>query len=153
MSYSQKDTTNIARNLLYMEVLGIGGYGSVNYERLIYYKNALTFTTRFGISTYHIKDYMNKFNPDILIPISIYGCLGKNNKIELGIGQTYTNIVHYDLTDLKPSRTFNFHSNFSIGYRFQKKTSGVFFRCAYTPLIMYNRYFRNWGCLSIGYSF
>ena len=150
---SQTDTTDIARNLIFIEVAGVGGYGSVNYERVIYNKKYLMFAMRFGISSYHIKDYTNKINPDILIPLSINGYYGKSHKIEWGVGETFSNIVHADLTEFKPKRITNFHTNFSIGYRYQKNTGGIIFRCAYTPIIEFNRYFRHCAGISFGYSF
>lgn len=152
-AFSQKDPTNIARNLLCLEVGGVGGYGSVNYERVVFSKKNLMFGMRLGISTYHIKDYTNKFNPDILIPLSINGYYGKNHKIELGIGQTFASIVHADIIDFKPTRITNFNTDFSIGYRYQKSTGGIVFRCAYTPIIDFNSYFRHWAGVSFGYSF
>lgn len=153
VAFSQNDSTQITHNLLYIEVAGAGGYGSINYERVIIIKKYLMFAIRFGMSTYHIKDYTNKFNPDIMIPLFINGYYGKNHKIELGIGQTFANIVHADFTEFKPKRVTNFHTVFSIGYRYQKNIGGIFFRCAYTPIIEFNDYFRNWVGISFGYSF
>ncbi|UCH14728.1 MAG: hypothetical protein JSV22_01895 [Bacteroidales bacterium] len=150
---SQKDSTHFTRNLIYLEVAGVGGYGSVNYERVIYSKKYLMLAMRFGMSSYHIKDYTNKFNPDILIPLSINGFYGKNHKIELDVGQTFANIVHADLSGFKPERITNFHTNFSVGYRYQKNTGGIVFRCAYNLIIEFNRYFRHWAGISFGYSF
>lgn len=152
-TFSQKDAAHIARNLLYLEVGGVGGYGSVNYERVVFGKKNLMFGMRFGMSTYHIKDYTNKFNPDILMPLLVNGYYGKNHKIELGIGQTFASIIHANITDFKPTRITNFHTNFSIGYRYQKNTGGIVFRFAYTPIIDFNNYFRHWVGVSCGYSF
>lgn len=152
-TFSQIDSNHIAHNIIHLEVAGVGGYGSINYERVIYSKKHLMFSMRVGISTYHIKDYTNKFNPDILIPLTINGYYGKNHKIELGIGQTFANIVHADITDFKPKRITNFHTILSIGYRYQKNARGIVFRCAYTPIIEFNRYFRHWAVISLGYSF
>lgn len=152
-SFSQIDSTHISRNIVYLEVAGVAGYGSVNYERVMFSKKIFTFAMRLGISTYHIKDYTNKFNPDILIPLSINGYYGKNHKIELGVGQTFTNIVHADLTNFKSKRISNFHTNFSIGYRYQRNTGGIVFRCAYTPIIEFNQHLRHWAGISCGYSF
>ena len=152
-TFSQIDSTHIARNLIYLEVAGVGGYGSINYERVIYSKKYLIFSMRVGLSSYHIKDYTNQFNPDILIPLTINGYYGINHKIELGIGETFANIVHADITDFKTKRITNFHTILSIGYRYQKRTGGIVFRCAYTPIIEFNRYFRHWAGISLGYSF
>ena len=37
--------------------------------------------------------------------------------------------------------------------RYQKNKEGVIFRASYTPIIEFNKYFRHWGGLTIGYAF
>jgi hypothetical protein len=152
-TFSQIDSNHIARNAVFIEVAGVGGYGSINYERVMYRKKLLMSSMRLGISTYHIVDYTNKHNPDIIIPFTLNGFYGRNHKIELGAGETYSNIVHADLTNITLKRVSNFSTIFSIGYRYQKNTSGVIFRCAYTPIVEYNKYLRHWAGISFGYSF
>ncbi|HWR33474.1 MAG TPA: hypothetical protein VN451_08115 [Chitinophagaceae bacterium] len=152
-AFSQLDSTHIARNLIYVEAAGIGGYGSVNYERVLLVRNYLMFAVRFGLSTNHIKDYTNEFNPDILVLLALNGYYGKSHKIEWGVGETFSNIVYADLTEFKPKRITNFHTNFNVGYRYQKNTGGIIFRCTYTPIIEFNRYYRHWAGISFGYTF
>ena len=152
-TFSQIDSTHTARNVIYLEVLGIGGYGSVNYERVVYHKKYFMLALRFGLSTYHIKDYTNKFNPDILVPFAINGSYGKNHKLDYGTGVTFSNIVYADFTKFKPKRTTSFITNFHIGYRYQKNTGGLIFRCVYSPIIEYNKYYRHWAGISLGYAF
>ena len=151
-SKSQIDINQISQNVLYIEVAGIGGYGSLNYERLILIKNRKC-RVRIGISTYKIKDYTTKFNPDIIIPIAVNKLYGNNHNIEFGFGQTITSIVQANYLNWKPERVINLHSNFTIGYRYQKNKEGVIFRASYTPIIEFNKYFRHWGGLTIGYAF
>ncbi len=153
VAFSQKTSEEIARNSIYLEAGGIGGFGSLNYERMVFIKNHFTFAARFGLSTYNIKDYTNKFNPDLVFPIVLNACYGKNHKIECGIGETFTALVQADLEALKPKRTTNFHLNFNIGYRYQKNTGGIILRCGYTPIITYHQYYRHWLGVSIGYAF
>ncbi|MDH5474493.1 MAG: hypothetical protein OEX22_02260 [Cyclobacteriaceae bacterium] len=150
---SQIDTTLVSKNVLYFEGAGIGGYGSINYERLIFRKANLWVNTRVGLSTYNLKDYTAKFNPDIILPFAINGLYGNNHKIEFGIGQTISNSVSANYSTWQPERVTNFHANFTIGYRFQKKTEGLMFRCNYSPIIKYHKYYRHWGGISVGYSF
>ena len=150
-TFSQVDS--IARNQIYLEAGGSGGYGSLNYEYVTHKKNYLMFALRVGIGSYHFKDYKNNFNPDIILPLAIYAYYGGNHKIDLGIGESFSNIVQHDNLDFTPRRISNFNTIFSIGYRYQKKTDGIIFRCAYTPIIEYNNHFRNWFGLSFGYSF
>ncbi len=150
---SQIDTNQTSQNVLYIEGVGIGGYGSLNYERIIPVKANLRIGLRIGISTYNITDYTTKFNPDIIIPIAINGLYGNNHKIEFGLGQTISNIVQANHSNWKPERVTNLHANFTIGYRYQKDKGGVIFRCSYTPIIEFYEFYRHWGGISIGYDF
>ena len=152
-SKSQIDTNQISQNILYIEALGIGGYGSLNYERIILIKKKRTIGVRIGISTYKITDYTTKFNPDVMIPIAINKFYGNKHKIEFGFGQTISSIVQANNSNWKPERVTNLNANFTIGYRYQKDKGGVIFRVSYTPIIEFYRYYRHWGGISIGYTF
>ncbi len=150
---SQTVTKPDIHNVLYIEGAGIGGFGSLNYERIIPVKAHLGIGVRIGFSTYNIKDYTNKFNPDVIIPVAINGFYGSNHKIEFGFGQTISNIVRADYSSWKPKRETNLHANFTIGYRYQKNNGGIIFRCCYTPIIEFYKYYRHWGGVSFGYAF
>jgi hypothetical protein len=150
---SQIDTNRVSRNIFYLEAAGIGGYGSLNYERIIARKNDFLICARIGISTYNLTDYTTNFNPDFIIPIAINGLYGKNHKFEFGIGQSISNIVYNNTSNFRPERETNIHANFTIGYRYQKEEGGLIFRCNYSPIIEFYKYYRHWGGISIGYAF
>lgn len=152
-TFAQHDSVTAPVNYFYLEAGGAGGYGSFNYQRAVFSENHLIFALSIGLSTYHLKDYLNKINPDIIVPFSVKGYYGRNHKIELGAGETYTSIVMADPTEYTPKREKNFHSFFSIGYQFNKTTGGILFRVAYTPIIEFNAYYRHWACIALGYSF
>lgn len=148
--FSQEDS--IAKHQVYLEGGGSGGYGSLNYERIVHAKNKYSLALRFGIGTYHVTDYTNKLNPDIILPIMVNAYYGQNHKMELGVGQSFISVVQHD-ANFKADRVSNLNTLFSIGYRYQKSTGGILFRFAYTPIIEYNKHFRNWFGISIGYTF
>lgn len=150
---SQLDTTYITQNLVYIEIGGIGGYGSLNYERIIPVKEKLKIGMRIGLSTYNVTDYTTKFNPDIIIPLAINGLYGNNHKLVLGFGQTISNIVQANHSNWKPERKTNLYTNFTIGYRYQKDSGGIFVSCNYTPIIEFYDSYRNWGGILIGFAF
>lgn len=150
---SQNDTKKTANNIMYLEIGGAGGYGSVNYERVIKSSKLFNLGVRLGAGTYHINDYTTEFNPDIIVPISLNAYYGKTHKVELDFGQVFSNTVIADESNFEPDRESDFHSFFSIGYRYQKDTGGLVFRCDYTPVFEFNSYFRQWFGVSIGYSF
>lgn len=148
-----QDTARLARNAIYLEAAGAGGYGSVNYERAMYSGKKIVLAIRTGAGTYHILDYRIKFNPDVLIPVSVNACYGQDHKLELGVGQTIAFIVHAMVTEADPRRMINFHTCFNLGYRYQKMMEGIVLRCTYTPMIEFNKYIRHWAGISIGYLF
>jgi hypothetical protein len=150
---SQLDTIQIDRNVFYLEIGGIGGYGSVNYERIIPVKAKIKIGARIGISTYTFTDYTRKFNPDVIILLGINGFYGSKHNVEFGFGQTISIITQASESNWEPEKQTNLHANFTIGYRYQKDSGGIIFRCSYTPIIEFYKYYRNWGSISVGYAF
>ncbi|MEO9217767.1 MAG: hypothetical protein ABI315_04240 [Bacteroidia bacterium] len=147
---SQPDTLHAFNNSVYVEALGIGGYGSLNYERILFSKNKLKLAVRLGASTYHVMDYRLKFNPDIILPISLNALFGNRHLIEMGLGQTITSLVSAN-EFRKAERNNNLHATFNIGYRYEK--SRMLFRICYSPIIEYYNSIRHWGGISFGYRF
>ena len=141
------------RHICYLEIAGIGGYGSLNYENVLYQKNNFMLNIRSGISTYRLTDYMNKFNPDIIIPLAANVLYGKKHCVEFGLGQTLTTIVYSNPINFEKSRSNQVSSNGTLGYRFQKSEGGIVFRGGYMPIVENNKYFRHWAGVSFGYAF
>ncbi|MCF8368825.1 MAG: hypothetical protein K9G76_07255 [Bacteroidales bacterium] len=150
---SQSDTTRVINHGFYIEALGTGGYGSINYEGIWPVVKNLKIAGRAGMGIYHLTDFSLSFNPDVNIPLSINGLYGNTNNLELGFGQTLSNTVKAGFSNGKPTREFNIHANFTIGYRYQKEKGGLIFRICYSPIIEFYKYYRHWGGISIGYGF
>ena len=149
-----QQTNNVAffKNEAFLEVLGNGGYASVNFQRIVYHHQKLSLGISGGISTFKVKDFDRQFNPDLIIPISArlyYG--GHRHKVFAGIGQTLSSTSHLNEETFKPERTYNLSANFMIGYRYD--FSRIMLQLAYTPIYEeYNKY-RNWLGLGVGYKF
>lgn len=140
-------------NSVYIEALGMGGYGSVNYERLLYKHKKLHIGVRLGVGTYRLRDFETNLNPDITVPVSFNAYYGKTHHVEIGIGQTFTSIVGASSVDFKVDRQNTLNSNFTVGYRYQKSSRGMMLRVNYSPIISLNQPFKHWYGLSVGYSF
>jgi hypothetical protein len=147
---AQDTTTSQA---IYIEVLGNQFNQTYNYEYQIHYTKYWHIGLRAGIGAYHIKDFENKFNPDLLLPLAINGWFGNKHCIEGGIGQTLVSSVKYDISERQKNRAVSMHTQFNIGYRFQKNSGGFQFRALYAPFINNNKTFRHWGGFSVGYVF
>ena len=148
-SIAQGHTTT---NLFFIEAGGQGGYGSINYERLIKKNGELHFSARIGLSTYHLQDYTNRFNPDVIIPASLNSYYGNKHNIDLGIGLTFTSIIVAGKTYIETTRKNSFYPSLSVGYRYQKETGGLIFKIGYSP-IFENNFFRHWFYIATGYGF
>ena len=141
------------KNLMFLELGGAAGYGSVNYELLVKKLQKMKLSARVGLSSLKFRDFQNEFNPDIIVPISINTYFGYNHHIELGVGQVFSSIIYADKVNFEPRRRNNLSTNISIGYRFQKEAPGTVFKIAYTPIIQNNRVFTNWFSAAIGQFF
>jgi hypothetical protein len=147
------DSLHIANHSIYLEIFGTGGFGSINYEYYFFQKKQLALAARVGLSTYHLKDFQNKFNPELIVPLTFKVLYGKKHKAEIGIGETFTSTIHAAETNFKPERQLNAHTHFSVGYRYQPVKRGLIYGIAYTPILEFNHSLRHWGGASIGYSF
>lgn len=140
-------------NTIYIEALGMGGYGSINYERLLYQRKKLHIGMRMGLGTYRLRDFETNLNPDITVPFSVNAYYGRTHHIEAGLGQTFTSIVGASPVDFAVERNNGLSSNFNIGYRYQKTSRGLMFRLNYSPILSTGQSVKHWYGMSVGYSF
>ncbi|MBA4852466.1 hypothetical protein [Emticicia sp. BO119] len=152
-AFTQQLLKPLALNSIYVEALGMGGYGSINYERFIYQQKKLHIGVRLGVGTYRLRDFETNLNPDITIPFALNAYYGKTHHAEVGIGQTFTSIVGASTVDFRVNRQNSLSSNFTVGYRYQKSNGGMMVRVNYSPIVSINQSFKHWYGLSVGYSF
>jgi len=137
-----------------LEAGGIGGLGSLNYERSFFSKNNYQFTYKAGLSFFRFKDYERAINPDVLFPLSIHFIKKyRNHYSVLGIGQTVSSIVRTSSDFSSKIRKTSLSTSFIIGYRFQKDNKPFSIQISYTPVFQQNERFRHWGSIGFGYSF
>lgn len=147
---SQNDS--VAKNAIYLDLGGVGVFGSLNYSRQFLSINKFDFDAHIGISSTKIIDFRTKFNPQIILPFGLHGAFGKTHYLELGVGCAYVNSVLID-NKFNPKREYTFNGNSSIGYKFKKKQGGFLFRIYYSPIFEQFKKIRHWGGLSLGYAF
>jgi len=146
--------TILSKHAVVLDIGGIGAFGSLNYERLLFSKNNNILTGKVGFSFFRFRDFEREVNPDLLFPLSFqYLKRRKSHHAVFGIGQTFTSIV-------KASRNFNgtvrenkLSGSIVIGYRFQKRDRPFFIQVNYTPIFEFYKRWRHWGGLSLGYNF
>lgn len=150
---AQTDSLNFKKNAFYLEIGGVGGHASLNYERSLWRKNQFDIIGRVGLNFYNMVDFKGDFNPDLTIPFMAGVMYGRQHKAEFGFGQTFSSTIEADLDSGEPTRVNHFNTIFNLGYRYQKPGGGLLFRCMYTPIIEYQEVFYHWFGVSIGYTF
>jgi len=150
---AQVDSLNTYRSHVYLEIGGIGGFGSFNYERILLTKTKLKLGATVGISTIGLTDFENEFNPDLIFPFAVRAWFGATHHIEIGIGNTFASTVQVDRVKWEAERELRMHGNFLVGYRYQKRGGRMIWRCHYSPIIQEYEYYRHWGGFSVGWSF
>ncbi|MEL6624904.1 MAG: hypothetical protein AAFQ83_23235 [Bacteroidota bacterium] len=127
---------------LSIELGGIGGLGSINWETPLHQQENFTLTFRTGFSFIPI----DRNNGSALVfPQLIHGIYGKElHFVDLGIG-------------LAPSITTTLGGAYvrmpaSIGYRLQPKDKPYYFRIAYTPLVSFllDLQWEHWAGITYG---
>jgi len=149
-SYAFGQTSKYAATI---EAGGIGGYGSVNVEYTLDSIGKLALTGRIGLSTYHLFDFKNSFNPDIIVPVSIHAAIGKRHQFIGGVGASFSSMPeqHASANQLQPDLAF--HLNALFGYRLHAKNRNLFYSILFTPFKSPNHPVRVWGAISLGYAF
>lgn len=140
----------VRNNKTYIEAMGVGGFGSINYERKIFQIKNNKFNLRTGIGTFHLIDFENKLNPDFILPLGVHTHFFNHYKIELGLGQTLSSIVVFDA---EKSRNYQFNTYFHLGLYKELKSKPFFYKIAYTPILEANKRFKHWGGISFGLIF
>lgn len=158
--FAQKEAnldTIIKKNFIYAELLGKGGYYSLNYERRFLNKNNNHLNVHIGLAYPVGPNFVFK-NSVIVMPISVYYSYGKVFQIEAGLG--INQYIDFDSYRFAPHNKGKFYSplfNPSIGFRIENNLHYIF-RLTYCPLFDYNKYesklyIITWLGLSFGYQF
>jgi len=142
------------KHSIILDAGGIGGYGSLNYERTFFSKNDFFISYKAGFSFYRLKDFEREINPDLLFPLSLqYHRKFKSHQAVLGVGQTISSIVKASADFASKVRRSRLSLSGIIGYRYQKDNRPFSIQISYTPIFERYKTFQHWGEISFGYSF
>lgn len=143
--------SSIAKNTIFIEGLGNGIIGSLNYDRLLLIKKQ-KFSYRVGFVYVPIKLNESNFSP-FSIPIEFNYLKGRKNHLEIGLGFSYAYAFNSSHREIPHGSNFISVQEFSkaiylfvkpIGYRFQKDTGGLFVKISglllYKALEINNNY-------------
>lgn len=125
------DSLRVAKNTVYVEGLGNGLVGSLNYDRILVTRKYYKISARTGFM--YIPG-TGGFKPFIAIPLDFYLLMSLNKKdhLETGLGVTYWYGAYRGTYNNAKGEKIYYASStpfgcVSIGYRRQKESGGFFF--------------------------
>lgn len=135
MFAQENSQTSQLKNTLYVEALGNGLFGSLNYERQLTKEPGLSL--RAGIGFYTENEFY------LTLPLSIQYAfdLKRNNYIETGIGYTWADAGADDLFNNNNNRSNSDDLNnlfLSVGYR-KHFGKNWMWKVSFTPLVTNNK--------------
>lgn len=154
---AQVNDSIVLKNEVYIEIGGPSVLASLNYNRNFILQEKIFLSLHLGIGAFHLKDFTNKFNPDITLPIGIdfnYIFSSYSNghfSASIGGGNTFTSIVILS-NNFTPVRAIENSGFLKIGANWHFKKH-FYIGLAYTPIFEKYKTLRHWGGLSIGYAF
>ncbi|HLS71459.1 MAG TPA: hypothetical protein VK027_07345 [Chitinophagaceae bacterium] len=99
--------------------MGPATWWSIAIENDLQWVDHWNFSSKIGISSHQFKDFHNKWNPNLQLPIKLSVRYGKNHQFGIGFGGTTTRVVKF-LHNTKLS-TWSFNPFISVDYRFYLK--------------------------------
>ncbi|MFN5417994.1 MAG: hypothetical protein ACK5B9_13125 [Flavobacteriia bacterium] len=130
-----------------IELGGLGGYASLNFEHKFFNKQKSNFSYRIAFGTYKWIDFEEKFNPELIFPLSFSYYYGKKHQIELGTGLTFVSIPVAE--DFEKKRQNSISGHFILAYRLETNKNWIY-KIAFTPMFEKEKGFRPWFGLSFG---
>ena len=146
----------VSKNSIYLEVFGIAGLYSVNYDRIIKITERSLLAGRIGVSYYNDNNSKTEY---LIFPLELTTLRRKNKRhhLEYGFG-----VVLFLVDDSYSEQYAFIMGSLRLGYRYQKPEGGLLFRIGFTPIIPiavlqpgseFDQKIVPWGGISIGYSF
>jgi len=143
VAQQKNDSTKIAKNTFFVELLGNGGIGSIGYDKIILTKPKFKLSGKIG------GFYLKTNNMIAPYYLSIYSeqtiLFGEKHYLEFGPGISY----NYGAGACKDCGTYKYYSYVSsiiylsmrvLGYRLQKTTGGFYLRAGVLFFIRLHQY-------------
>ncbi|MGV3585926.1 MAG: hypothetical protein ACO1OF_02895 [Adhaeribacter sp.] len=132
---AQQNLTPTKKNTLFLELLGNGGLYSLNVDRIITSKEMWMLAGRLGISYFNHSDPAKK--QYVVLPMELSYLRGKSKHfLEIGYGATMMVGKDESYTGEYATAIYNYMealNTFRLGYRYQQKDGGMFYKVGWTP--------------------
>ncbi len=143
---------NHFKNSVFITVGGATGLGSVNYERQISAFRSVSLWGHAGLGTFKLKDFRNRFNPDLLLPAGLYARIGRRKHSAIaGVGIVFNYFVMADGAAAVRDTSFGLFAR--LGYRFTFNKNRTYAQLTYTPVLNRKNYIHNWAGFCLAYTF
>lgn len=151
---SSAQDTVVHKNAIQLEAFGLGRYGSLAYERMVYDGKYVNYYAKAGFSMIRYLNFENKFKPDLLIPIEGIMVLGKKrHHLELSIGQVIQSYSRFSTAVGGPKRDLQVSLSTGLGYRYEKPGGRWQYRLMGYRILDDYEVSRLWAGISAGYKF
>lgn len=147
----------LKNNDIFLELGGITGVYSINYQRKLVEFGKFSLKARTGFNVLNFPEL--GWDYAIFLGGAINYQVSKKSSFVLGAGQAYYSYMVYDFFEPNGmKRNTEYYTYLDLSYRLSFSAKW-FIRLSYTPVILYNEpneesaVFENWGGLSVGYSF
>jgi len=141
--FSGAQTQEPARNRVYLDVFGPGFLYSLNYERNV--------NQRVGIRLGAGGSPLSGFSYVLTFGMLTATVGGPVHSLHAGLGAGIGWFIDVDI--LESPDELGGYGVFSVGYQFQPRPRGVFFRLSYTPIFNFHVIEPLWGGISVGWAF
>lgn len=139
-------------NNIQIELLGHGGFYSVNYERFLVFHSPLKTSVQIGTAYYpESTDIINYWLP---LSVNQLFSLGSSH-FEIGLGHIFAIDRIESSPGIEASNSVDKFMMGRIGYRLQPKDGRILLRVSYMPILDYTDASKpfSWGALAVGYAF
>jgi len=150
---AQEEKSLPKRNYVSFEYIGPHGFGSVQYERAYIVRDHNQYFLKLGIGSFHIRDFSNKVNPDIIIPFSSGVSLKKKPEFLAAGGMIFSSLVHYNITKGQAVRENDFHPFALVSCRYVFEKTGIGIQLSYMQIYDVNQRLKHRAALALGYRF
>lgn len=147
--------TRLAPNALYVELLGNGGFYTINYERR--FIEDLSVRLGFGFISVSATGGSTTSRASVMtIPLmaNYLGIGNDRHHLELGAGLllVYASAATSSAGSIASGSAFGVGGTATVGYRYQPRDGGFLFRAGFTPWFGAGG-FQAWGGMSLGGAF
>jgi|GEM_PF-1002937 hypothetical protein len=149
-----QDSTYTYKNTVSIEALGLGRYGSLEYEMLLRKGELVDYYAAAGFAMVRFFNYKNKFKPDVFIPIMGRAVFGqKSHHLELSFGQVIASYSTFSVAKGGESREFELSLAIGTAYRFHTPHGRWQYRAIFYKILDNFNTKRIWIGVAAGYRF